>query len=71
MEHLERIWPKTTDLADDLGVPYTTAAAWRQRESIPAKYDLDLIAAAKRRGHKLTLEQLASARRASAVRKAS
>lgn len=64
MEHIARIWPKTTELARDMGVPYTTAAAWMQRGSIPAKHDLDLIDAAKRRGETLTLEMLAEARRA-------
>lgn len=63
MEHIAHIWPKTTELALDLGVPYTTAAAWMQRGSIPAKYDIDLIAAAKRRGSVLSLEALATARR--------
>lgn len=58
MEHITRIWSKTTDLAADLGVPYTTAAAWRQRRSIPAKHFGALIAAAEKRGEKLTLEML-------------
>lgn len=63
MEHIERIWPRTADLAADLGVPYTTAAAWRQRGNIPAKHDLALIEAARKRGEELTLEQLAEMRR--------
>lgn len=63
MEHITRIWPTIAELADDLGVPYSTAAAWHQRGSFPAKRDLDLIAAAKKRGAKLTLEQIAQARR--------
>lgn len=63
MEHITRIWPTISELAADLGVPYTTAAAWHQRGSFPAKRDLDLIEAAKRRGESLTLEQIAEARR--------
>lgn len=63
MEHITHIWPKIADLAADLGKPYPTVAAWKQRGRIPADYDLDIIAAAKRRGKRLTLEQLAAARR--------
>jgi hypothetical protein len=58
MEHINRIWTKTTDLAADLGVPYTTAAAWKQRRSIPAKHFGALIVAAANRGETLTLEML-------------
>ena len=64
MEHLSHIWPTVKDIASDLGVPYTTAHSWVARGRIPADRDLDLIAAAKMRGKKLTLEQLALARRA-------
>ena len=62
MEHIFRIWPKLSDLASDLEKPYQTVAAWKQRGSIPARYDLDLVHAAKARGRKLTLEDLARAR---------
>lgn len=63
MENIIRIWPTLSDLASDLDRPYQTVAAWKRRGRIPADYDLDLIEAAARRGHKLTLEQLARARR--------
>lgn len=63
MEHIFDIWPTTADLASDLRVPYTTAASWRIRGNIPAKHDLDLIAAAAARGEKLELETLARLRR--------
>ena len=62
MEHVFSLWPTLALMADDLGKPYPTVASWRQRGSIPARYDLDLIAAAERRGRKLTLEDLAHAR---------
>lgn len=68
MEHIFSLWPSMVDLATDLGKPYTTITAWKQRGSIPAKFDLDLIEAAAKRGKTLTLEQLAMARRESAVR---
>lgn len=63
MEPIFDLWPSTADLATDLGVPYTTAASWRARGNIPAKHDLDLIAAAAARGEKLELETLARLRR--------
>ncbi len=63
MEHIFAIWPTTAELAADLRVPYTTAASWRQRGSIPAKHDMDLIAAAAARGQILKLETLAELRR--------
>ncbi|MGN7867754.1 hypothetical protein [Paracoccus sp. 22332] len=66
MEHITHIWPKIADLAADLGKPYQTVAAWKLRGRIPADYDLDLIAAAKKRGKRLSLEDLAKARRAKA-----
>lgn len=64
---IEQIWPKISDLAGDLRVPYTTAASWLQRGSVPARHDLDLIAAAKARGHLISLEQIALARRDAAT----
>lgn len=64
MEHIFDLWPSLKALADDLHKPYQTVAAWKQRRRIPADHDLDLIAAAGRRGATLTLEELASARRA-------
>jgi len=64
MERIFEIWPKLSDLAGDLGKPYTTVASWRQRGSIPARYDVALVRAAKLRGRNLTLEELAEARSA-------
>ena len=58
-----RIWPTLADLASDLGKPYQTVAAWKQRGRVPADHDLDLIEAARKRGADLTLEELAQARR--------
>ena len=65
MEQIISLWPSMRDLAEDLGQPYSTVTSWKQRGSIPAKFDLDLIAAASGRGKSLTLEQLALARRTS------
>lgn len=63
MKHLKHIWPTVKSLADDLGVPYTTAHSWDARGRIPPDRDLDLVEAAARKGKSLTLEQLALARR--------
>ena len=67
MDKLKQIWTTPAALSSDLGLPYTTVHSWFVRESIPATRDLDLIDAAKRRGHQLTLEDLAHARRAKAT----
>ena len=66
MEHILQIWPVLKDLASDLQKPYSTVAAWKARGSIPGEYDLAIIAAAKKRGAKLTLQQLAETRAARA-----
>src|SRR5258708_24116512 len=44
-------WPSDADLGRDLGVPYPTISAWKQRDSIPAAYWRDIIRAARQRGH--------------------
>lgn len=62
MKHIFDIWPTLSDLAADLGRPYPTVAAWKQRGSIPARYDLKLVQAAAKRGHTLSFEDLAMAR---------
>lgn len=62
MENVFRIWPTLTEMASDLGAPYPKVQAWKVRGRIPAKYDLALIAAAKARGHELSLEELATLR---------
>ena len=45
------LWRSDADLGRDIGLPYPTVAAWKQRGSIPAAYWRDLIRAAHRRGH--------------------
>lgn len=62
MQTIEHIWPNWKALSVDLGLPYTTVFSWKARGRIPADYDDALIAAAERRGQKLTREQLARAR---------
>ncbi len=62
MDHLAHIWPTMAELAADLGVPYSTVAAWKQRGRIPAERDADLVRAAAARGASLTFEDLMKAR---------
>jgi hypothetical protein len=45
------LWRSDADLGRDIGLPYPTVAAWKQRGSIPAAYWRDLIRAAQGRGH--------------------
>lgn len=60
VEEVFAVWPATADLGRDLGVPYPTVSAWKQRGSIPAEYWRDVVRAARRRGHlEVTAEALA------------
>jgi hypothetical protein len=45
------IWPSDADLARDIGLSYSTVAAWKQRGSIPVAYWLPVIHAARKRRH--------------------
>lgn len=63
MEHIKHIWPTVRELADDLGLPYTTVHSWSVRGRIPPERDFDIIAAAAQRGIAVTYEYLAVARR--------
>lgn len=59
MEQISHIWPAPTvpQLAEDLGVPYQTVRSWAARGIPPRRY-AQIIAAARRRGHVLTFEEL-------------
>ena len=50
IDRILRLWPSIADLGRDLGVPYPTVAAWKQRGSIPVAYWRALIDAARSRG---------------------
>ena len=50
VENICDLWPSDADLARDMQIPYSTVAAWKQRDSIPAGYWRDLVRAAKVRG---------------------
>jgi DNA-binding transcriptional regulator YdaS (Cro superfamily) len=57
MEKLLQIWPTAAALAQDLGLPYPTVAAWKER-GIPARRAPAIVQAARARGHVLTLDDL-------------
>ena len=61
-EILER-FPSLAFVARELGVGYKSVTKWAERDSIPARFDLDLIALAARSEVALSLEELAMARR--------
>jgi hypothetical protein len=53
-------WPSDAEFGRDVGVPYPTVSAWKQRESIPAAYWWHIIRAAAQRGHpEITADLLA------------
>lgn len=53
------LWPNAVTLAEDIGESPVTVRAWRMRNSIHASHWRPLVRAAKARGIKLTLEDLA------------
>lgn len=56
------LWPSDADLGRDIGVPYSTVSAWKQRGSIPPSYWHAIIRSARRRGHRdVTAELLLDA----------
>lgn len=56
------LWPSMADLGRDLGLPYPTVAAWKQRGSIPVTYWRELVRAAQQRGyHEVTADLLVEA----------
>jgi len=53
-------WPSDAEFGRDIGVPYPTISAWKQRASIPAAYWWHIVRAAVRRGHpEITADLLA------------
>jgi len=55
-------WPSREELAADVGKNVAAIRMWCHRNSISGKFDVKLVAAAKRRGIYLTYEELAQAR---------
>jgi len=53
-------WPSDAEFGRDIGVPYPTVSAWKQRASIPAAYWWHIVRAAAQRGHpEITADLLA------------
>jgi transcriptional regulator with XRE-family HTH domain len=62
MEKIINLWPSMAELARDMGIPQGNVGAWKRYNSIPSKYDLKLVASAKARGFKLSLDDIATLR---------
>ena len=58
------IWPSRQALADEIGAPVQNVHKWAQHQSIPAKYDVAIVEAAKARGVALDFEAIARIRAA-------
>lgn len=50
IDQILALWPSLAEVGRDLGVPYSTVAAWKQRGSIPVAYWRALTEAARVRG---------------------
>lgn len=57
MKNLAHIWPTIAAMAEALGLPYQTVAAWPRR-GIPHRRFPQIIAAANRAGHALSWDDL-------------
>lgn len=66
MDEIFSHWKTLAAFAEDIGAEYYQARQWKQRRSIPARFDLRIVAAAERRGFPVTLEKLAHLRAAEA-----
>lgn len=56
------IWPSRAALARDLGLKPVVVQRWYARNSIPPRYDMRILMAAKGKGKTLSLYDFASAR---------
>lgn len=52
------LWPSIKDLAADVDEPYARVLKWRIRNNVPGGAWRKLLAAAKRRGYRVTAEHL-------------
>ena len=54
------LWPSPPELAKDIGEKTATVQKWRERNSIPGDSWAAVVAAAKKRKFRVSLELLAS-----------
>lgn len=59
LDDIFAIWDPFTTMASDLDLPYQQVAKWKQRGRIPSEFWPGVIEAAKAKGRKVTLQQLA------------
>lgn len=52
------LWPTVADFAKETGIPYPSAAAMKQRNSIGSRYWSKVVEAAKARGLDVTPDRL-------------
>lgn len=57
MDNFFEIWPRWSDLAADLGLPYSTVRSWADR-GIPSRRFAQIVKAARAKGHDLSFETL-------------
>ena len=54
------LWPSADAMAVELGAKVETVRKWRQRDSIPAEWWLLVVRGARRHGHDLSVDALAT-----------
>lgn len=58
IEQIFALWPTQVEMARDVGVEWQTCAKWSQRKRIPPEAWNAVIAAARRKGFRLSEAQL-------------
>jgi hypothetical protein len=58
LQDIFSIWDSIADAAREFDVPYYRVAKWHQRGSIPSAFWPQVIAAAERKGRKVTADEL-------------
>lgn len=66
MDEIFDHWPSVASFARDIGVEAVMARQWKNRRSIPGRYDMRIVAVAKERGFPITIERIARLRAAEA-----
>ncbi|MEM8581222.1 MAG: hypothetical protein AAGF50_08515 [Pseudomonadota bacterium] len=62
MDFVFDIWPTVAEMARETGYRYQTVNSWKARKSIPVHAFPVIVEAAARRGTKVSMDRLVSAR---------
>ncbi|WP_159585961.1 carph-isopro domain-containing protein [Chelativorans xinjiangense] len=54
------LWPSPDAMAQEIGASLPAARKWKQRNSIPAEWWNDIVSAARRHGHLISVDDLAA-----------